>query len=164
MIDIGQRKPLVSPSSGDGEGLFSDTPHPAHQLTPSEPPRAGCPVAPRPRNARAYRAACDAAQGDPVIEVDACTIVPGMRAWSGSTFLTVAEARHLTVGDIPGMLFATAERRRHPFVVLRLADACGSGWRFAELDAPVYVLAPAPDACNAPDAGTTADDPTAAAR
>jgi hypothetical protein len=110
-------------------------------LTPTELPLAGCPINPRPRDQRTYSAACHAAQGEAVQEFDACEIVTGMRAWCGSRFLAVVNVRHLTVGDIVDPSVAGETSRRHPFVLLRLADQGGTGWIIGEVDAPVYVLA-----------------------
>ncbi|MFL6113242.1 MAG: hypothetical protein ACJ786_18065 [Catenulispora sp.] len=157
MPSIEQRRPLRP----GGVDLLSPQPP---GLVPSETPRAGCPIAPRPRNQRTYAAACAAAQGDPVAEFDASEIVPGMRAWVGSRFLPVIEARHLTIGDIPALVFSSDNAKRHPFVLLRLAEDDRSGWIVGELTTPVYVLAAAPDAIHAPGAGATADESTAARR
>lgn len=132
----------MSPSSGGNEGLFSETPQ-LEQLTPSEPPRAGCPVAPRPRNQRVYSAACAAACGEPVAELDASDVTPRMRAWCGGSFLTVIEARHMRLGDVAELYTQIGETgRAHQFVLLRLQGAgATTGWLIGELDTPVYCLA-----------------------
>lgn len=111
-------------------------------LVPSELPRAACPVNPRPRNLRAYQAACKVADGKPVIEHDAFEVEPGQRAWCGGSFLTVIEARVMTVGQIPDLVFSSEQARAHRFVLLRLeGDGATTGWIIGELDTPVYCLA-----------------------
>jgi hypothetical protein len=101
-----------------------------------------CPTActPRPRNLPAYRAACHAAQGEPVGEFDASEIVPGMRAWTGVRFLTVAAVEHKRVADIDDVL-ASEATRAHLYVEMRLDGVEVAGWLLAELDTPMYVLA-----------------------
>jgi hypothetical protein len=79
-------------------------------------------------------------------------------------FATVAAAQQRRVSDIAGALTTGESARRHAFVVLRLDDADATGWLLAELDAPVYRLAPAPDACSAPGAEATAGESTAVTR
>jgi hypothetical protein len=60
---------------------------------------ATCPAecTPRPRNLREYQAACAAAEGEPVVEIDACQAMPGMEVWHSSHFLTVSS--NLRDGD-----------------------------------------------------------------
>jgi len=125
-LDVRQRKPLVSPSSGDGEGHFSDTPQPAHQLVPSEPPRAGCPVNPRPRNLPEYKAACRAAEGASVVELNACQVMPDRSVYHNGRFLIVLTQER---GDPNG------------HVELWLAGPGVDAVRVADMDAPIYCLA-----------------------
>lgn len=124
----------------------------------------GC--TPRPRNKRAWDAACAAAQGEPVQEFDASGVTPGMRAWCGSSFLAVVDAWHMHLGDIKSLENQiTSQAATHPFVLLRLeGNGCVTGWIIGELDTPVYVLAPTPDAATASGAGTSVQKPTAAQR
>jgi hypothetical protein len=112
-------------------------------LVPSESPRAGCPVNPRPRNLRAYQAACAAANGGPVQEFDAEDIVPRMRAWCGGHFLTVIEASLMCLGDIESLRDQFGQTTlAHQFVLLRLkGGGATTGWIIGELDTPVYCLA-----------------------
>ncbi|NUP52099.1 MAG: hypothetical protein HOW97_32970 [Catenulispora sp.] len=130
----------MSTSSVGGEGLFSET-------TPSESQPVpgiltmypGC--TPRPRDRRAYDAACAAANGQHVIELNACQIERGMRAWCGASFLAVTDAIGLTVGQIPDLATLGEEARRHPFVLIHLDGSAATGCIIGELDTPVYVLA-----------------------
>jgi hypothetical protein len=111
-------------------------------LVPSELPRAACPVNPRPRNQRVYSAACASADGEPVTEYDAFEVEPGQRAWCGGSFLTVVEAKVMTVGQISELIFSSESARSHRFVVLRLeGNGATTGWIIGELDTPVYCLA-----------------------
>lgn len=111
-------------------------------LVPSELPRAACPANPRPRNQRAYSAACAAAEGEAVREYDAFEVDKGMHAWCGGHFLTVVEASIKTVGQIAELVFSSEEARTHRFVLLRLkGDGATTGWIVGELDTPVYCLA-----------------------
>lgn len=116
----------------------------------AQPPRAtpgiltmypGC--TPRPRNRRVYEAACVAADGEHVIELDAHQITPRMRAWCGGSFLTVVEARLMCLGDIDELRTQIGEvARAHQFVLLQLnGDGATTGWLIGELDTPVYCLA-----------------------
>lgn len=84
MLYASQRRPPRP--GGDVPSLTAQPPG----LVPSELPRAGCPVAPRPRNMADYRAACAAAVGAPVKEINACDAMPGMRVWHSGHFLTVS--------------------------------------------------------------------------
>lgn len=122
----------------------------------------GC--TPRPRNKRVYDAACAVAEGRQVQELDASQIVPGMHAWCGGSFLTVADAWHMHLGDIKSLENQiTSATAAHPFVLLRLAGGSfTTGWIIGELDTPVYVLAPTPDAIPAPGAEATEGESTAA--
>ena len=148
MSSIVQRKPLVAPSSGASEGLFSETPQREPQLIPSEPPRAGCPVNPRPRNLPEYQAACRAAQGDDVAERKACEIVPGAHLYHDGRFLDVVGIDRLDP---------------HGDVELRLASDDGLYVvRVVPTTTAVYVLAPAPDAIHAPGAGAPEGESTTA--
>lgn len=101
----------------------------------------GC--TPRPRNKRAYDAACAAADGKLVTELDASQVTPRMRAWCGGSFLTVVEARHMQLGDIKSLENQISQTAAaHPFVLLQLErDGVTTGWIIGELDTPVYVLA-----------------------
>lgn len=95
-----------------------------------------------PRNMRVYRAACAAANGEHVVELDASQITPDMRAWCGSSFLTVVEARHMRLGDIEEFRTFGESTRQHQFVLLRLeGGGATTGWLIGEPDTPVYVLA-----------------------
>ena len=143
MLDTRQRRPLELTSSVSGEGLFSGTPQPVPQLTPSEPPRAACPVNPRPRDDRAYKAACTAAEGEKVKEYNAVKVEAGMRAWCNSRFLTVVKAQHMHLSDFQELHKQFTETAlAHPFVLLLLAgDGATTGWIIGELDTPVYCLA-----------------------
>lgn len=137
-----RRRPSELTGSVSDEGVFSRTAPSAAQLIPSELPRAACPVNPRPRNLRVYQAACAAAVGEAVTELDAQQITPCMRAWSGGHFLTVIEARHMRLGDIKEFELFGETTRSHEFMVLRLGgDGITTGWLVGELDTPVYVLA-----------------------
>lgn len=110
-------------------------------LVPSELPRAACPINPRPRDELAFKAACAAAEGDPVKEYDACVIVPGMRAWREGRFMTVTQAKRKRVGDIVGPLVGTYESRREQVMDLRFESAGETEWIFAKLNDPIYCLA-----------------------
>lgn len=112
-------------------------------LVPSELPRAGCPVNQRPRNAAVYKAACAAAEGEPVIERDAFEVEPGERAWCGGSFLTVIDALPMRLGDFSDLHKQfSQETLAHPFILLRLeGDGTTTGWIIGELDTPVYCLA-----------------------
>lgn len=159
MVQTTRRRPFGS--GGVEPSLTAQPPG----LVPSEPPRAGCPIAPRPRNLPEYQAACVAAEGAPVAEHNACNVTPGMQAWHCGHFLSVTGAERKTIGDIAGLTWVSEKYRAHPFMVLALSRSDGiTGWLLADFDAPVYVLAPAPDAIHAPGAGATADESTAAGR
>lgn len=136
MPSIEQRRPLRP----GGVDLLSPQPP---GLVPSELPRAACPINPRPRNRRVYEAACAAAEGEPVIELDAEDIVPPMRAWCGGSFLTVVEVRLMCLGDIAELHTQINDAgRAHRFMLLRLeGDGTTTGWLIGELDTPVYCLA-----------------------
>lgn len=101
----------------------------------------GC--TPQPRNRRVYEAACVAAHGEFVTELDASQVTPRMHAWCGGSFLTVVEARHMHLGDIKDLDTQINESARaHPFVLLQLErDGVTTGWIIGELNTPVYVLA-----------------------
>lgn len=100
----------------------------------------GC--TPRPRNQRAYAAACAAANGELVQEFNASQVMPRMRAWCNSSFLTVINAEQRRVSEIDELSFNSESARNHWFVVLRLeGDGATTGWLIGELDAPVYCLA-----------------------
>lgn len=67
------------------------------------PPRSGplpgplnvCPVENRrPRNLLEYQAACRAAEGRTVTELDAVSVVPDMQIWHGTRFLSVRYVAH----------------------------------------------------------------------
>lgn len=123
-----------------------DTIPPAAQppgLVPSELPRAACPINPKPRNDRAYKAACAAAEGEPVREYDAFEVEEGMRAWCCGHFLTVSEVLHKRLGDFEELHRQFTEASlAHPFVLLMLeGNGTTTGWIIGELDTPVYCLA-----------------------
>lgn len=101
----------------------------------------GC--TPPPRNMRVYRAACAAASGERVQEFDASEIVPRMRAWCGGSFLTVIEARLMSLGQVEELRDQfSATALAHQFVLLRMeGDGATTGWLIGELDTPVYCLA-----------------------
>ena len=87
---------------------------------------ATCPAecTPRPRNLADYRAACAAAAGEPVKEINACDAMPGMRIWHSTHFLTVSSA--LRDGGVVELLLI------------------GTGYvasRYTLLDTPLYRLA-----------------------
>lgn len=139
-----RRRPVELASSVSSDGPFSENPSGPPQLIPSELPRAACPINPRPRNQRAYNAACAAAEGDPVREYDAFEVEEGMRAWCCGSFLMVVAARLMRVGQIddPGVKFLSEDSRNHPFVLLQLSGAGqATGWLIGDLDTPVYCLA-----------------------
>jgi len=136
-------------------------------LTPAELPRAACPINPKPRNERVYKAACAAAEGEKVIDYDAFEVEEGMQAFCCGSFLTVIAVSHLRVSQIndPNLRFLSEESRNHPFVLLQLqGDRQATGWLIGELDTPVYVLAPTPDAATASGAGASGQESTAAQR
>jgi len=110
-------------------------------LIPSELPRAGCPVVPRPQNMEQWRAACKAAQGAPVKEYKARVLVPGMQAWRSGRFLTVVEAKRKRVGDIVGPLVGTYETRSKIIMELRFEGPEGAEWLLANLDDTIACLA-----------------------
>jgi hypothetical protein len=100
----------------------------------------GC--TPRPRDKRAYDAACAAADGQHVIELNACQVEVGMRAWCNRSLLTVTNARHMRLGDLKDFELSSEATRSHRFVLLRLdGDGATTGWLIGEPDTPVYVLA-----------------------
>lgn len=146
MIDStwGRSLATTAPAGSVGDESFP----PAAQQSPGLIPGTlaaypGC--TPRPRNLAEYRAACVVAVGASVIEHRACEIVPGAQVYHGGRFLTVL----------------TTDRGDTGHVELRLEGYGIVAIRLADLDAPVYVLAPAPDAVDAPGAGTPADESTA---
>lgn len=111
-------------SSVSDEGLFSET-------TPSEPrlipgTRATCPTecTPRPRNPADYRAACAAAAGERVLEINAAGAMPGMHIWHSGHYLTVSN--NLRDGDRVELLLVG-----HGYVASR----------YTTLDTPLYRLA-----------------------
>jgi len=112
-------------------------------LIPSELPRAACPINPRPRNERAYKAACAAAEGEKVADYDAFEVEEGMRAFCGGSFLTVIEAQLKHLNDFKELRDQFGQTTlAHPFVLLRLeGDGATTGWLIGELDTPVYCLA-----------------------
>jgi hypothetical protein len=142
MLSIPWGRSLATPSPP--VGLVGDDVIPQAAQPPGLIPGtlATCPTTctPRPRDLPAYRAACHAAQGEPVQELDASEIVPDMRVWTGVRFLTAAAVKHKRVADI-GDFLATEAARAHLYVEMRLDGAEVAGWLLAELDAPVYVLA-----------------------
>jgi len=135
-------------------------------LIPSEPPRAGCPINPRPRNRRAYEAACMAAEGERVTEYNAFEIEEGMLAWCGGAFLAVTNAKIMRLGDFEEMRKQFTESTlAHQFVLLRLQGrGATTGWIIGDLDTPVYVLAPTPGAATAPGAGASVQELTTVQR
>jgi len=135
-------------------------------LIPTEPPRAACPINPRPRNRRVYEAACAAAEGEKVVEYDAFEIEEGMLVWCGGSFLTVVAARLMHLGDFEELHRQfTGSTLAHQFVLLRLQGrGATTGWIIGELDTPVYALVPAPDAATASGAGASVQELTAAQR
>lgn len=135
MLQASQRRP-----PRPGGDVLSLTAQPSGATPGILAMHPGC--TPRPRNRRVYEAACAAANGEPVVELDAQQITPRMRAWCGGSFLTVVEARHLRVGDIEEFELLSECERGHQFVLLRLeGDGAISGCIVGELDTPVYVLA-----------------------
>ena len=139
-----RRRPVELASSVSSDGPFSEHPSGPPQLIPSELPRAACPINPRPRNQRAYSAACAAAKGEKVTEYDAFEVEEGMRAWCCESFLTVVAARHMSVSQIndSSLKFLSESSRSHPFVLLQLSGAGqATGWLIGDLDTPVYCLA-----------------------
>lgn len=163
MLDITRGRSLATqpPEGFVGDESFPPAAHQPPGLVPSELPRAACPINPRPRIPDQYTAACLAAEGDRVHELDACQVGPGARIWHMRRFATVTQAEQKRVSDITGSAFSGEAARNHVFVILRLDDADATGWLLAELGAPVYVLAPTPDAATAPGAGAPADESTA---
>jgi len=97
-------------------------------LVPSELPRAGCPINPRPRNMPEFRAACAVALGAPVKEYPACQVMPGMQVYHNGRFLevtqTLREPHHFPV-------HVELWLEGHGIVSARVAD----------LEAPLYCLA-----------------------
>jgi hypothetical protein len=83
MLDTSRRRPFRL--GGDP----SPTPPPPG-LIPGTLTACPAECTPRPRDAAAYRAACQAAQGEPVQEIDACQVMPGMRVWHINGFLAVS--------------------------------------------------------------------------
>lgn len=161
-IDVGKVSRHPAPAGPVGDESFPQAAQQPLGLTPSELPRAACPINPRPRNQRAYNAACAAAQGEPVREYDAFEVEEGMRAWCGGSFLTVTDARHMHLGDFEELhrQFNQTELA-HPFVLLLLTGpGTATGWIIGDLDTPVYVLASTPDAIHAPGAEASADKST----
>jgi hypothetical protein len=109
------------------------------------------PCTPRPRNLPEYQAACRVAQGETVAERNACEIVEGMRVywpWR-DRFVTAIGMDRLNP---------------EPDVELRLAEPGLYVISIVPATTPVYVLAPAPDACSAPGAEAVAAESTAAVR
>lgn len=157
MLDITQRRPRRP--GGDDPSLTAQPPG----LVPSEPPRAACPITPRPRIPEQYKAACAAAEGDPVCELNACDVTPGAQVWHCGHFLTVTCAERKTIGDIAGLTWVSESNRAHPFMVLALGGRDRTGWLLADFDTPVYVLAPTSGAVYAPDAEATTE-PTGTVR
>jgi len=142
MVQTTRRRPFGS--GGVEPSLTAQPPG----LVPSEPPRAGCPINPRPRNLPEYQAACRAAQGDDVAERKACEIVPGAHLYHDGRFLDVVGIDRLDP---------------HGDVELRLASDDGLHVvRVVPTNTAVYVLAPTPDAIHAPGAGAPESESTAA--
>ena len=106
----------------------------------------GC--TPRPRNLPEYQAACRAAQGEAVVEYNACQVMPGMQAYQSGRFLTVTSTMSSPGGDVE--------------LTMVIADIVAI--RVASRTVPVYVLVPAPDAATASGAGASVQEPTAAQR
>lgn len=154
MLEASQRRPL---RLGGDPSLTAQPPGPAPGILTMHP---GC--TPRPRDRRTYDAACAAADGEPVHELDACQVGPRTRIWHLRRFATVTQAEQKRVSDIAGHAFSGEAARQHVFVVLRLDDDDTTGWLLAELTAPVYALAPTSDACHAPDVGASAQESTGA--
>lgn len=109
-------------------GLVGDESIPRSAQPPGLIPgtRATCPAecTPRTRNLPEYQAACAAAAGEPVWEIDACQAMPGIRVWHSSHFLTVSS--NLRDGNIVELLLY------------------GTGYvasRYCTLDTPLYCLA-----------------------
>jgi hypothetical protein len=71
-----------------------------------------------------YQAACRAALGEPVEEINACQVMPGMRIWHNSHFLT-----------------ASSNLRDGTSVELLLYGTGYVASRYCTLDTPVYRLA-----------------------
>lgn len=161
-IDVGKVSRHPAPAGPVGDDAIPQAAQPPGPTPGILTMYPGC--TPRPRNKRVYDAACAAAEGQRVQELDASQIVPGMHAWCGGSFLTVADAWHMHLGDIKSLENQiTSATAAHPFVLLRLAgDRFTTGWIIGELDTPVYVLAPTPDAIPAPGAGATEGESTAA--
>jgi len=135
------------------EGFVGDDASPSAAqppgLIPSEPPRAGCPINPRPRNLPEYQAADRAAQGEAIAEYNACEIIEGMQVYQSGRFLAVVGAERNPRGDVE--------------ITMHGADNLVA-IRVASMTAPVYVLALAPDAIHAPGARAAASQSMAAAR
>jgi hypothetical protein len=74
----------------------------------------------RPRNLTEYRAACKAATGD-VVELEACTVQPGMLIWFGTLWRVVT---HVVLDG------RTVE--------LHMAATDGTATRYTDRDTPVY--------------------------
>jgi hypothetical protein len=128
-------------------GLVGDETIPPAAQPPGLIPgtRATCPAecTPRPRNPRVYKAACAAAEGEPVREYDAFEVEDGMRAFCGGSFLTVIEAQLKHLNDFKELRDQFGQTTlAHPFVLLRLeGGGATTGWLIGELDTPVYCLA-----------------------
>ena len=96
-------------------------------LIPSEPPRAACPINPRPRNMPEFRAACAVALGAGVKEYPACQVMPGMHMYHNGRFLEVVQILR--------------EPQQPVHVEIWLEGSGIVSARVADLEAPIYCLA-----------------------
>jgi hypothetical protein len=90
----------------------------------------GC--TPRPRNLVEYRAACNAAEGDHVEEINAVNVMPGATIWHGG---------HQDGEDWIGGRWVSAigTLRDASTVEIDFVSDGGGGTRWAAYDTPVYV-------------------------
>lgn len=95
----------------------------------------GC--TPRPRSLAEYRAACNAAEGDQVEEINAVNVMPGAVVWHGGH---LDKENKLWVGG--RWMTAIGTVRDGNTVEIDLVSDTGAGTRFAQYDTPVYVRRP----------------------
>lgn len=120
-------------SSVSDEGVFPAT-TPSPQIIPGVlTAYPGC--TPRPRNLTEYRAACNAAEGDQVQEINAVNVMPGAVIWHGGH-----EDEDVWIGG--HWVTAIGTVRDGTTVEIDLVSDTGTGTRYAFYDAAVYVRRP----------------------
>lgn len=148
MLDITRGRSLATTAPAPDRVGDESFPSAAQQLPGLTPgildEYPGC--TPRPRNLPEYQAACQAAQGEAVIECSAFEVTAGMQMYQGGRFLAITDVKRSPTGDVEVAM------RGHGVAALRVAS----------MTAPVYVLASTPDAIPAPGAEATEGESTAA--